>query len=70
MQYLLMATETPDAFAARTENGTLLFTRVVAGNTNTDLFVWNGTAETRLTEEDSASLLHDHTVLGQYAGSR
>jgi hypothetical protein len=59
-----------DAFAARTENGTLLFTRVVAGNTNTDLFVWNGTAETRLTEEDSASLLHDHTVLGQYAGSR
>lgn len=59
-----------DAFALLTANGTILFTRVVAGNTNTDLFVWNGTAETRLTTTDSAGLLHDHTVLGKYAGTR
>jgi len=59
-----------DAFATLTSNGTILFTRIVAGNTNTDLFSWNGTAETRLTTTDSAGLLHSHTVLGKYAGSR
>ncbi|MDO8348592.1 MAG: hypothetical protein Q7T30_00030 [Planctomycetota bacterium] len=59
-----------DAFAALTSDGTILFTRVVAGNTNTDLFVWDGTTETRLTNTDAAGLLHSHTVLGIYAGSR
>jgi len=59
-----------DAFQAKTANGTVLFTRVVGTNTNRDLFVWNGTAETRLTQADSAGLLHDHTVLGKFAASR
>lgn len=63
-------TEGNDAFAAKTANGTLLFTRVVDGNTNTDLFVWNGTAETRLTAADGAGNFHDHAVLGLYSGSR
>ena len=59
-----------DAFAAKTADGTILFTRVVGTNTNTDLFVWNGTAETRLTQADAAGLLHDHTVLGKFAAAR
>ena len=59
-----------DAFQAKTANGTVLFTRVVGSNTNRDLFVWNGTAETRLTQADSAGLLHDHTVLGKFAATR
>ncbi|MEO6596344.1 MAG: hypothetical protein ABIP94_16465 [Planctomycetota bacterium] len=59
-----------DAFAARTLDGTILFTRVVAGNSNADLFVWNGTAAVRITDVDTAGLLHDHTVLGSYSGNR
>ena len=60
-----------DAFAARVTDGSaILFTRVVDGNTNADLFTWDGTTETRLTDEDSAGLTHDHTVLGQYSGTR
>ncbi len=59
-----------DAFAASTAGGTILFTRVVTGNTNTDLFVWDGADETRLTDEDAAGLFFDHTVLGQFSGTR
>ncbi|MCA8975753.1 MAG: hypothetical protein KDC98_13610, partial [Planctomycetes bacterium] len=67
---VLSDTTGDDVFLAKTVNSTVLFTRVVGTNTNTDLFVWDGTAETRLTDEDSAGLLHSHTVLGQYSGSR
>ncbi len=67
---VLSNTAGDDAFAARTEDGTILFTRVVGTNTNTDLFVWDGTDETRLTDEDNASLKHDHSVLGKYSGTR
>lgn len=59
-----------DDYQALTANGTILFTRVVAPNTTADLFVWDGTTETRLTQADSAGLLHDHVVLGKFAGSR
>lgn len=59
-----------DAYQLLTADGTILFTRVTSGNTNTDLFVWNGTAETQLTDEDGAGLRHDHSVLGKYAGTR
>ena len=58
-----------DTFAARTLGGTILFTRVVGTDSNADLFVWDGTDETQLTDEDDAGV-HDHTVLGTYAGSR
>ncbi len=58
-----------DVFQIRTADGTLLFTRVVTGNANADLFVWNAATATRLTQADAASLLHDHTVLGKYTGS-
>lgn len=59
-----------DAFQAMTDDATILFTRIVGTNTNADLFVWNGTAETRLTEEDVPELRRDHTVLGKYSGTR
>lgn len=59
-----------DAFQTRTVDGTLLFTRVVGSNTHADLFVWNGTAATQLTAEDSIGMGHDHSVLGKYAGTR
>jgi hypothetical protein len=59
-----------DAYQVRTADGTVLFTRVVAGNTTADLFVWDGATATRLTQADAASLLHDHTVLGRYEASR
>lgn len=60
-----------DAFCAKTLDGTVLFTRVVGTNTNADLFVWDATAgATRLTTVDSASLLHDHSVAGTFAGTR
>ncbi len=59
-----------DDYAIRTANGTILFTRVVTGNTNADLFVWNGTAATRLTDQDAAGFRHSHTVLGKFSGMR
>ncbi|MCR9244833.1 MAG: PKD domain-containing protein [bacterium] len=59
-----------DDFQAKTADGTLLFTRIVGTNTNADLFTWDGTTETRLTDEDTAGLKHDHTVLGQFTGTR
>lgn len=59
-----------DAFAAWTATDKVLFTRVIDGNTNRDLFVWNGTAETQLTDEGGAGLRHDHTAVGQYSGTR
>jgi hypothetical protein len=59
-----------DAFAILTDSGTILFTRVVSGNTNTDLFVWDGGTATRLTDDDEAGMLHDHEALAKYAGSR
>jgi hypothetical protein len=58
-----------DVFQLRTDDNTILFTHVVAPNTNADLFVWNGTTATRLTNIDEAGL-HDHTVLGKYTGAR
>jgi hypothetical protein len=59
-----------DAWQATTLDGTVLFTRVVAGNSNADLFVWDGTTATRLTDVDGAGLSHDHTVIGSYTGAR
>lgn len=59
-----------DVFQALTLDTTVLFTRVVTGNTNADLFTWDGTTTTRLTQEDAAELLHDYSVLGTFAGSR
>jgi len=59
-----------DTYQSLTLDGTILFTRVTAPNTNQELWVWNGTAATQLTDVDSASLRHDHAVLGTYAGSR
>lgn len=67
---VLSDTDGDDVFQAKTTHGTVLFTRVVAGNSNADLFVWDGAASTRLTAGDGAGLLHDHAVLGQYAGAR
>lgn len=61
---------TDETFQARTADGTILFTRPVGSHTNDDLFVWNGTTATQLTDEDAASLRHDYSVLGNYAGSR
>jgi hypothetical protein len=58
-----------DDYAIGTENGTILFTRVVTGNTNTDLFVWDGALATRLTDQE-AGLWHNHAVLGKYSGVR
>ena len=59
-----------DVYQTATADGTILFTRVVAGNSNADLFVWDGSTATRLTSADAAGLLHDHAVLGKYTGSR
>lgn len=59
-----------DVFGALTADATILFTRVVGTNTNADLFVWDGSTETRLTNTDTAGLLHDHTVLGKFTASR
>ncbi len=60
-----------DAFAGKTSDGTLLFTRKIGTHTTADLFVWNPTAgETQLTDADGASLLHDHTVAGFYNAAR
>ncbi len=59
-----------DAFQLLTANGSILFTRVESGNTNTDLLVWDGTNEVPLTGEDTVGLRHDHAVLGKYSGTR
>lgn len=60
-----------DAFAGKTADGTVLFTRVVTGNTTADLFVWDPTdGETRLTTADGAALFHDHSVAGFYTATR
>jgi hypothetical protein len=60
-----------DAFGAATTDGTILFTRVTAGNTNADLFVWHPLdGETQLTDVDAGSLRHDHVVTGLYNGAR
>ena len=59
-----------DVFQTLTDDNTILFTRVVGTNTNADLFVWNGTTATQLTDVDEANLLHNHTVLGTYVGTR
>jgi hypothetical protein len=58
-----------DTFQSRTEDATVLFTRVASGNTNADLFVWDGADVTRLTGTGSADLC-DHAVLGNYSGTR
>lgn len=62
-----------DVFQSLTLNTTILFTRIVGTNTNADLFTWDGTTETRLTNKDNdevVELLRDHTVLGTFAGTR
>lgn len=59
-----------DTFGAKTDDGTILFTRVVGTNTTADLFVWDGATATRLTTADGAAIKHDHTVLGTYSGTR
>ena len=59
-----------DDYQALTSDSTILFTRIVGTNTNTDLFVWDGTTETRLTQADSVGLLYDHSVLGTFDASR
>lgn len=60
-----------DAFQCRSLSGTLLFTRVIAGNANADLFEWEQVAgETQLTDMDGLGVRHDHSVGGTYAGSR
>ncbi|MCU0864914.1 MAG: hypothetical protein MUC36_14080 [Planctomycetes bacterium] len=58
-----------DTFQARTADGTVLFTRSASGNTNADLFVWDGATVTRLTGTGNAELC-DHAVLFKYAGVR
>lgn len=63
-------TASDPVFQARTLDGTILFTAEATGKTNRDLFVWDGTDVTQLTDEDGAGMRHDHTVLGTYAGSR
>jgi hypothetical protein len=59
-----------DAFQVRTADGTVLFTRANPSRTVGDLFVWDGTDTTQLTDEDSLGLRRDHTVVGKYAGAR
>ncbi|MCA8953532.1 MAG: hypothetical protein KDE27_28730, partial [Planctomycetes bacterium] len=67
---VLSSTAGEDTYQTLTDDATILFTRVVDTNTTADLFSWDGTSETRLTNQDSAGLDHDHTVLAKYAGSR
>lgn len=59
-----------DTYQSLTLDSTVLFTRVTAPNTNQELWLWDGTTATQLTDEDSAGLRYDHAVLGTYAGSR
>ena len=59
-----------DTFQARTVDGTVLFTRVISGNTNADLFVWDGTTAVQLTGTEPAGTRCDHSVLGTYTGTR
>lgn len=58
-----------EEFETLTANATILFTRAT-GTGTADLFSWNGSEATRLTNADEAGQLHDHSVLGKYAGSR
>ncbi|MGE3172612.1 MAG: hypothetical protein AB7O97_08285 [Planctomycetota bacterium] len=59
-----------DVFRSRTNDGTLLFTRVTAPDTNADLWVWHPVdGETQLTTEDSAGR-HDHSVAAIYDAAR
>ncbi|MFK7739565.1 MAG: hypothetical protein AB8H80_04510 [Planctomycetota bacterium] len=53
------------AYAGRTLNDTVLFTRVVAGNTTADLFVWDGDTSTRLTDADSSGQFHAYATAGE-----
>lgn len=59
----ISSTAGDDAFAAKTLDGTILFTRKVGTNTTRDLFVWDGTTATRLTDEDSDGIFHDYTAV-------
>ncbi|MBK8098830.1 MAG: hypothetical protein IPK26_17085 [Planctomycetes bacterium] len=59
-----------DVFGARTGAGTVLFTRVPTSLTNRELFVFNGTAATQLTEDDVVARRHDHSVAATWSGSR
>lgn len=53
-----------DAFAALTLDGTILFTRKDGTNTTRDLFIWDGTTVTRLTNEDADGNFSDYAVAG------
>lgn len=57
-------------FGCRTADGTLLYTRIVSPNTNSDLYVWDTATSTRLTDEDAIGHLHDYSPTGIYAGTR
>lgn len=59
-----------DSHQGRTLDGTILFTRVVSGQANADLFVWNGSTTTRLTNGTATGVPHDHFVVGSYCGMR
>jgi hypothetical protein len=60
-----------DAFAAKTLNSTILFTRKVGTNTTRDLFVWNAVTTTRLTGEDADKVFHNYSAAGSaFAASR
>ena len=53
-----------DDYQALTLDATVLFTRVVSGNTTADLFVWDGSSETRLTDKDADNVYHDYATSG------
>ncbi|MEC7583426.1 MAG: hypothetical protein VYE77_03850 [Planctomycetota bacterium] len=60
-----------DSFQFSSQNGTLLFTRVIEGNSNADLFCWDfDNGETQITDLDPAGFRHSYSVIGSYTGSR
>lgn len=59
-----------DAYQSLTLDSKILFTRVTAPDTNKDLWSWDGTTATRITDADTDTLRHDYSVLGTFAGSR
>lgn len=60
-----------DAWAAKTLNSTILFTRKVGANTTADLFVWDALAETRLTDTGNDNVFHNYSAAGSaFAASR
>lgn len=63
------ASSADEAGGTRTEDGTILFLRrATSGNWN--LFVWDGSTATQLTDEDEIGNTHDYAVDSTYSGSR